>query len=286
MGEEVPVTAGACGLCGSSLAEPWLAVKHPGLVRCSGCGLVTWKTIAPPEELERLYNEQVFSPMEYYALSVEADLRTFREVFVLIRKRTQPGRALDVGCSSGAFLQAAQDEGWRGEGIDLNRRAVEFCVQRGVKASYGVLGPGAFPPDTFDLVHMGDVIEHVTDPVGLLRLAREALKPGGLVVISTPNIDSWAARKFQIKPVEHLFYFDRRTLALALEKAGFRGVEVGVHDRYRSLAGLSESSTFKDSPLARSALRWTRKVVPASFSFRLPAGENLLAFARNGRSDG
>ena len=274
------MTERPCPLCDSRSYTSYLA-KHPGLIRCTTCGLVTWDRLEEPEELERLYNEQVFSPMEYYMLSLQADLRTFREVFRQIRQRVSPGRLLDVGCASGAFMTIAQENHWQPEGIDLNRKVVEFCVSHwNLSATYGTLESGKYPEGTFLMVHMGDVLEHVREPLALLEAARQVLRPGGWVVISTPNIDSWAAKTFQIKRGEHLFYFNRETMRRGLQRAGFTEIAVDTHDRYRSLAGLSESSTFTERHLARSVLMGIRRLIPESFSFKIPFQENLLAFAK------
>ena len=77
----------------------------------------------------------------------------------------------------------------------------------GLDVRAGVLEPDTYPPDTFDVVSMGDVIEHVPDPLATLRTVARILKPGGHVLISTPNVDSAAARFLQVKPEEHIYYF-------------------------------------------------------------------------------
>src|SRR5262245_54890952 len=98
-----PVATAPCPLCGARLAEPFLAPRHPSLVRCA-CGLVTWASRPEPEELDRLYNEQVYSGVPYYLRAVHADRRTFRKLFPRIEALTEPRHALDVGCATGAFL--------------------------------------------------------------------------------------------------------------------------------------------------------------------------------------
>jgi hypothetical protein len=98
--------------------------------------------------------------------------------------------------------------------------------------------------------------------------------------VSTPNIESWATRWLQMKYGEHISYFSKTTLTLAMSKLGFQNVEVMEYDRYRSLAALSKSSTFRAHPVMRGMLDLAKNVLPQSWHIRLPARENLLALCR------
>ena len=104
-------------------------------------------------------------------------------------------------------------------------------------------------------VHLGDVLEHVRDPVAMLTRARDVVRPGGVIMVVTPDIGSLLGRLLQIKPREHPIYFTERSLGLALERAGFADVRVARSSRRRSMAAMVHSTTFSSRvrPLLRLA---------------------------------
>lgn len=133
-------------------------------------------------------------------------------------------RVLDVGCASGNFLAQFPD-GCELFGCDINEADVALAKSRGLVGVYvGSLQDCDFPFETFDWVHLGDVLEHVVDPVGLLRDAVHLVKPGGLITIGTPDMESsWARFSFGadrvigggssvLSPPYHLVNFSRRAL--------------------------------------------------------------------------
>jgi SAM-dependent methyltransferase len=144
----------------------------------------------------------------------------------------------------------------------------------------GQLHARSFPKSYFDLVLMGDVIEHLSDPMATMKIIRGILKPGGITIISTPNIASIAGQMLQIKPQEHLYYFSPVTMATLLGKAGLEVVQIGPLDRYHNVTAMTHSTTFgglfqRLGPLFHLAHRMLGDVV-----VRLPLRENLLAVAR------
>jgi len=139
---------------------------------------------------------------------------------------SRPSRVLDVGCGSGVLLARMKALGWDAEGVELDPDGVKAARGRGVGVRQGTLEQQAFPDNTFDAVHSAHVIEHVYDPVGLLRECHRILKPGGTLVILTPNIESWGHRKFgaswlNLDPPRHLVLFSTRTLSRSASQAGF-----------------------------------------------------------------
>lgn len=127
---------------------------------------------------------------------------------------------------------------------------------------------------------MGDVIEHVPDPLGLMRVVARVLRPGGCVLISTPNIASMAGKALQIKPMEHIYYFAPSTMDMLLRKAGLEVVKIGSLDRYHNLTAMTLSTTFdglfqKLAPVFNMAHRLVGDLV-----VKLPLRENLIAVAR------
>ena len=136
------------------------------------------------------------------------------------------GRLLDIGCGNGAFVRDACAWGWNAEGMDPDPDASVAGRKAGVRITAGSLPKTDFPDASFDAVTMSHSIEHLHDPVASLKEARRILKPGGVIWIATPNLDSAGHQIFGahwrgLEPPRHLMLFTPKSLALALTQAGF-----------------------------------------------------------------
>jgi SAM-dependent methyltransferase len=124
------------------------------------------------------------------------------------------------------FLSRMQELGWAVTGIETDARAARFARERfGVEVVEGSLESAEFPADTFDAVILSHVIEHVFEPVSLLRECGRVLKPGGKLIVLTPNTGSFGHRVFReawrgLEPPRHLHIFNRLTLDAAVREAG------------------------------------------------------------------
>lgn len=146
---------------------------------------------------------------------------------VMFLPEHQGGKLLEVGCGSGDMLKVMQELGWHTEGVDFDPKAVENAQSKGLRVVHGTLKAQHYPDDYFDAVTMSHLIEHVPEPGQLLRECHRILKPGGRLVIATPNSDAWGHRLFAsswrgLEPPRHLHVFNRCSLTLLAQKAGFR----------------------------------------------------------------
>lgn len=118
--------------------------------------------------------------------------RTFLRILPNRRFNT----ALDVGCGDGRVAQIMGEKlGTRFYGVDISKKGVELAKKKGVKAKVADVSDNIpFKDNYFDLVISTEVIEHVTDPDGLLKEVYRVLKPGGLLLLTTPNLSSWTNR--------------------------------------------------------------------------------------------
>ncbi|WP_161794807.1 class I SAM-dependent methyltransferase [Desulfonatronum thioautotrophicum] len=133
---------------------------------------------------------------------------------------------LDIGCSTGFVVEAAQNAGWDATGIDLNPSAIEFGRNRGLNLHISSVEDIADHNALYDVISLFDVIEHIPYPTKILDCCKKKLKPGGIIFIYVPNYDS-ASRILMGKdahfiwPTHHLNYYTPITLKSYLESQSF-----------------------------------------------------------------
>jgi SAM-dependent methyltransferase len=145
----------------------------------------------------------------------------FSAMYLSVRRGT---KLLEIGCGSGRQLEFLRQLGWQAEGLDLDPAAVKAASARGLTVHAGSLKKQNFPDGSFEAIVSSHVIEHVHDPVGLLRECGRILKPGGRLVVVTPNTASWGHRWFRnnwlaLDPPRHLHLFNSISLCRAAEQA-------------------------------------------------------------------
>ncbi len=138
------------------------------------------------------------------------------------------GRLLEIGCSYGHFLSMAEADGWVVEGVEISRSAADWAKENlGLRVHIGTLEEVSLKlRRPFDAVAMFHVLEHALEPERLVLQAREFLRPGGILVIRTPNATSWVAKwcgqtwEWLAAPA-HICLFSPVSLRILLEDAGF-----------------------------------------------------------------
>ena len=208
------------------------------VARCRDCGLAFVNPQPTAEELAEWYSGQRYffigageSALEEYQRS-DTYAATYVQRVMAIERYAAPGRLLDVGCAGGIFLDCARRRGWTVTGLELADWEIEVARQRlGLDVRKGTLASANLEADSFDVVTYWDVLEHTRDPASELEGAYRVLRPGGLLVIAVPNIDSLVARLngrswTMINPPEHLFYFSPQTLRRLVSANGFGLVDV------------------------------------------------------------
>lgn len=222
-----------CNVCGT--ASGFLLSKDGyDLYRCPECALdFVW-----PQPSQHFLAEEVYSAKSGYQGNKARDLThlapTKKQVPLLAYLASRSvGKLLDIGCSSGEFMYLAQKLGYSVTGVELNPRTAAIARENGLTVHVGTLDKSPFKPGEFDVVHMGDLIEHVPDPTMLIRDVAKLLKPGGDIIIVTPNMNCfWAKatyglyKAFRIPwaaatPPHHLFQFSDTNLTRLLTQNGF-----------------------------------------------------------------
>lgn len=146
-----------------------------------------------------------------------------------IQKYRTSGKFLDIGAGSGILVEAALQRGYNTEGIEPSRWLQTQAQKRGLPVHPGTI-PCKELKDFYDIITIIDVIEHVSEPLGLLMDASEYLAPNGILIITTPDINSFFAKilgwKWWHFRVAHIGYFNKKTIKMAIEKAGFNVIKI------------------------------------------------------------
>jgi 2-polyprenyl-3-methyl-5-hydroxy-6-metoxy-1,4-benzoquinol methylase len=222
-----------CDLCGSPSADhPVLFWKHnTPVVRCTCCGLVyanpRWKAEHlfgryTPDYWE-LYSDKIRST----AIDPARNQAVYAPPLNYLEMVRRNGRVLDVGCASGEFLAAAGGRGWELYGVEPSPIGAALAERvPGAVIHTGTLDTAPWPDGYFDGVAFFEVIEHLQSPRAYIAMIGRLLHPGGMLVMSTPNIHSLAyymlGRNWEVVgPNDHLYYFSPRTLVRLLRSCGF-----------------------------------------------------------------
>jgi 2-polyprenyl-3-methyl-5-hydroxy-6-metoxy-1,4-benzoquinol methylase len=218
-----------CPACGGLTAyEQVFAIGDWTILRCAACGL--GRTDAPAFEPERYYTDDYFTGQHADGYAdyggAEAVLRReFARTVAFIRTRRDGGRLLEVGCAYGFFLQEAKAY-FDVSGIELAADAAAHARRAGLNVLTGVADEETLQHlGSFDVIVMLDVIEHLPDPHGMLRLLAGHLAPGGIVVVTTGDFGSLVARLAGphwrlMTPPQHLWFFTGESLSRMARSAG------------------------------------------------------------------
>ena len=147
-------------------------------------------------------------------------------------KSTPAGRLLDIGCGGGRFMNRMKRLGWEVEGIDFDAKATgKITARYGMKTYTGDLVASRLPAEYFDAITLSHTIEHLFDPEKILRECMRILKPGGKLVVVTPNVESVGAALFGPfwrgwEPPRHLHLFSVKSLKRFLSRTGFDVAEM------------------------------------------------------------
>jgi len=226
-----------CILCGTDNSAPLFkgrdrllgGEKIFDLVRCRGCGLIYINPRPTLDEIAQYY------PAEYEPFVRQEQVTNWydrlRHRVAIARmcriagQGQQPGRMLDVGCGGGDFMLGMQQRGWQVRGLDISPVAVALARKKGLDVFQGQLSDVELEDESFDLVTMWDVLEHLHDPAAYLARVARLLKPEGRFVVTLPNPDGLDFRLFGprwtgLDVPRHLYVFERRALASLFRHSG------------------------------------------------------------------
>ena len=211
--------------------------------QCSKCGFVASHPPVPNDHWVDMYEgdywreyqtsigerriDERFEEFEMISAERIHFLQSFYRLLPPARRFNPNGRFLDVGCSMGFLVKAAEDAGFKNAyGIDPNQQDVDEGKERyGVNLSQGYIEN--YGENSFDVIMCFNTVEHVSRPDYLMEEMVKRLKPNGALVVGTHDIEcenyvNEGVEWKHIKPAEHLYYFSKDTLSLLGEKYGVR----------------------------------------------------------------
>jgi SAM-dependent methyltransferase len=219
----------SCHYCGARSSTAVLREAPVRLLQCTECKLVFAAQFADLAQMIEFYesyysnDDLVFHPLNE---------KRIHEILARVEARVGVGRVLDIGCGSGHLLQAARSRGWQVCGIEISASALQHLQTLGIDAFAGDLLDAQFPPDSFDLIYLSEVIEHVLTPRQWLGEIRRILKPKGLLLLTTPNRNSLTrfllGGRWRVFRHDHVNYFTPSFLQRALQREGFRISRLGT----------------------------------------------------------
>ena len=229
----------SCILCGKDETDVVEEDEPPfRVVRCRHCGLIYVNPQPPQQELAEHYSKETYYE-EWTTVQAKERISLWNRRLKDVQKYKKTGRLLDIGCGEGTFLKMAHDKGWEVQGTEISLYACHYAKEQyGLDVFRGDVKDKKFEEDFFDVVTVWHVLEHLTDPLATLRGVRRILKPDGILILETPNVNNYLfkaiyflvkwkkERFFSLSDKEkHLFHFSTTTLLNVLQKAGFRAIE-------------------------------------------------------------
>jgi 2-polyprenyl-3-methyl-5-hydroxy-6-metoxy-1,4-benzoquinol methylase len=268
-----------CDYCNSDDFTKRYEKRGFNMVQCNKCGLVYTNPRLKQEKIAALYDADYFQGHGFdqsidYVKDVKdhntKDAFTLEDwdcdcIKSLLKKfqpqNTKPYSLLEIGCGTGVFLDKAKKHGFDCHGLELSEYAANFVRQMGIPVETKSIEDANYPDNTFDVIVMREVIEHLPHPKESLETIHKWLKPGGVLFMATGNYDC-PERKlrgsdwFYFMPEGHLNIFSNKTMTEYLKTVGFKYVNVTnqgdkLMEMLRSKGFITPGSAKPTNPIKR-----------------------------------
>ena len=309
---QCPLCSGPPGACRADFGEYQV-------IACARCGQLSTFPLPSPDTLRALYDTGYYAgpaAARFRSRAAESVVRFFRwRRAAMLRRRmhdVRGRRILDVGCGRGDTLAWLQRWGADVYGTQVSTTAAQVAREHvgHDRIFVGDLADAGYPDASFDCVTLWHVLEHVPDPLALLKEVRRILRPDGFVYIEVPNAGGWAARQFghhwlAYDVPKHLFHFSSQTLAALGQRVGLRCVnEVHSSIEYSPVTllqtllnawlggsnvlfrGLTNDSRAAGFPTAGLVRRTLEPIIACALVVPVAAVSAALSSQRNGETFG
>lgn len=267
-----------CNLCGSDkVTRKFNLTDTLGVFACGSCTVEFMDPQLTDTEINELYSEQYYKSWGIAGdteneSSKQMKIATFLLRLKQVKKYAARGNALDIGCATGFYLEAAREQGYVPYGIELSDYSSAIAKKKfGTESVFnGKLEDSTFPPGMFSVISMFDLIEHVRVPAQTLADAKKLLKDDGIIVITTPDNDSVSnkimGRKWTHYKKEHFYYFNLHSLRYIAQQ---NNLEVAYYERSKKALNIdylhTQLNVYKHW-LLTPVINATRALLPKSVS--------------------
>lgn len=252
---------------------------------CKGCGLIYSSPILDEREVNELYTE--YSEANVAHKEIQNVRATMKGYYDLARPFIQQReRALDIGCDIGLLLEAMREDGFKElHGLEPVAVARDQAVKRvaAAKISGDFYENTKFAKDSFDMITLIHVVDHLVHPNNVVDRVYANLRPGGICIAVVHNVESQLARlmgeRFPVFNYFHHYFFSKRTLTALFAGRGFEVLRVTPTRNRYSLAFFIERTPFLPVSLRQSIARLSHRLGVGHISLSISVG-NIGIVAR------
>ena len=271
-----------CPICGDSNPNLWSRQQEISLYRCPQCRLVYVPGLTAEDLNAELYGKRLQNPSHSESGSLKRkQVRWKRDVLKPLEAFRQTGNLLEIGFGRGEFLGVAHEMGWNVQGIDVAQELVDSVREHyGFQVQKGTLEEVDLPQDDFDIIYLSELIEHIPEPLSFMQKVARLLHPGGIVVLRTPNIDSWVAsfagdrwEKVDIAFTGHVSLFCPYSIRYLCRKTGLKVLKMKT-------VGFTIRGLYQDRSKMAYRLARILEKLPRPFALWFGKGSTLHLWAK------
>lgn len=246
------------------------------IYKCPHCGLGITKGLKT--QISGYHRDETYIEEE----------KLFRNIFLkrvsTISKFAKQGRVLEIGCSTGIMLKLLQNRGWKVKGVEISPKSAGAAKKRGIEVMVGDFSKLEFK-EKFDLVILNHTLEHLENPIDVIKKINNLLSPEGLFYIDVPNFGGLSAKLLGknwplLLPREHLWHFTDKSLKILLGKLGFEIIFVekasGIWDYGNPFLGIWLSLI----NLKKRFFKEVTTAIPSWIVTKLGLGSDLMIIAK------
>jgi len=189
---------------------------HYRIVRCHRCGLIRSNPVLNEQELAKLYAGSHFTYESESAFAAETYAHYFKKALEHVSTSKEKIRLLEIGCGNGFFLKKARELGVREVfGVEPSQHAAKWAGEFKSRIHTGMFGPGLYPENSFDMICVFQVFDHISQPNEFLKNCWKYLKRDGVAFFINHDIGSLPARLLgqdcPMIDIEHPFLYNKQT---------------------------------------------------------------------------